>query len=33
MELARAEHSPYLLDAMTPEGRSKKYIGGLALNF
>jgi Carboxypeptidase regulatory-like domain len=33
LELARAENSPYLIDAMTPEGRSKKYIGGLALNF
>jgi len=33
LELARAEHSPYLMDTMTPEGRSKKYIGGLALNF
>lgn len=33
LELARAEHSPYLMDALTPEGRSKKYIGGLALNF
>lgn len=33
LELARAEHSPYLMDSLTPEGRSKKYIGGLALNF
>jgi hypothetical protein len=33
MELARAENSPYLMDSLTPEGRSKKYIGGLALNF
>ena len=33
LELARAENSPYLVDALTPEGRSKKYIGGLALNF
>jgi len=33
LELARAEHSPYLMDALTPQGRSKKYIGGLALNF
>lgn len=32
-ELARAENSPYLIDTLTPEGRSKKYIGGLALNF
>lgn len=33
LELARAENSPYLIDTLTPEGRSKKYIGGLALNF
>ncbi|HEX8171399.1 MAG TPA: carboxypeptidase-like regulatory domain-containing protein [Thermoanaerobaculia bacterium] len=33
IELARAENSPFLVDALTPEGKSKKYIGGLALNF
>ena len=33
LELARAENSPYLIDALTPEGKSKKYIGGLAVNF
>ncbi len=33
LELARAENSPYLIDALTTEGRSKKYIGGLAVNF
>lgn len=33
LELARAENSPYLLDTLTAEGQSKKYIGGLALNF
>lgn len=33
LELARAENSPYLIDTLTPEGRSKKYIGGLAVNF
>lgn len=33
LELARAENSPYLVDALTADGRSKKYIGGLALNF
>lgn len=33
LELARAENSPYLLDTLTAEGRSKKYIGGLAVNF
>lgn len=33
LELARAENSPYLLDTLSVEGRSKKYIGGLAVNF
>lgn len=33
LDLARAENSPYLLDALATEGKSKKYIGGLALNF
>lgn len=33
LELARSENSPYLIDTLTPEGRSRKYIGGLALNF
>jgi len=33
LELARAENSPYLVDTLTAEGKSKKYIGGLALNF
>lgn len=33
LELARAANSPYLLDTLTPEGKSRKYIGGLALNF
>jgi hypothetical protein len=33
LELARTENSPYLVDTLTPEGRSKKYIGGLAVNF
>lgn len=33
LELARAENSPYLLDTLASEGRSKKYIGGLAVNF
>lgn len=33
LELARADNSPYLIDTLTPEGTSKKYIGGLALNF
>ncbi|HYR29251.1 MAG TPA: carboxypeptidase-like regulatory domain-containing protein [Thermoanaerobaculia bacterium] len=33
LELARSANSPYLVDTLTPEGRSKKYLGGLALNF
>ena len=33
IELARSENSPHLVDTLTPEGRSKKYLGGLALNF
>lgn len=33
LELARAANSPYLLDTVTADGTSKKYIGGLALNF
>ena len=33
LELARADNSPYLIDTLTPEGTSKKYIGGLSLNF
>lgn len=33
LELARAENSPFLLDTLDPNGASKKYIGGLAVNF
>lgn len=33
LELARSENSRYLVDTSMPDGRSKKYIGGLALNF
>jgi hypothetical protein len=33
LELARAANSPYLVDTLTPEGKSRKYIGGLAVNF
>lgn len=33
LELARAANSPYMVDALMADGRSKKYIGGLALNF
>lgn len=32
LELARAENSPYVID-LNADGTSKKYIGGLALNF
>lgn len=33
LELARAENSPYLVDTLMADGKSRKYIGGLALNF
>lgn len=33
VELARSENSPYLIDSLGVEGQSKKYLGGLALNF
>lgn len=33
MELAEADNSPYLIDAFAEEGKSRKYIGGLAVNF
>ncbi|MDQ3282608.1 MAG: carboxypeptidase-like regulatory domain-containing protein [Acidobacteriota bacterium] len=33
LEVAHAENSPYLIDAFTSEGTSRKYIGGLAVNF
>jgi hypothetical protein len=33
LELARAENSPFLVDTLQEDGRAKKYIGGLALNF
>jgi hypothetical protein len=33
VEVARAENSPYLVDTLAMDGTSKKYIGGLALNF
>lgn len=33
VELGRAENSPFLLDAFNAAGESRKYIGGLALNF
>jgi hypothetical protein len=33
VEMARAANSPILLDALQPDGVTRKYIGGLALNF
>lgn len=33
VELGRAENSPFLLDTFNAAGESRKYIGGLALNF
>ncbi len=33
VEVARAENSPYLLDTLEPNGASRKYVGGLAVNF
>ncbi len=33
IEMGRAENSPFMLDAILAEETSKKYIGGLALNF
>jgi len=33
VELARVTNSPFLLDPMLEEGTSRRYVGGLALNF
>ncbi len=33
VELTHAENSPFLLDTLLPEETSRKYIGGLAVNF
>ena len=33
VEVARAANSPFLLDTMDPDGTTRKYIGGLAVNF
>jgi hypothetical protein len=33
LELAHAENSPFLLDTLEPAGGTKKYVGGIALNF
>ncbi|HWW60127.1 MAG TPA: hypothetical protein VN181_02055, partial [Thermoanaerobaculia bacterium] len=33
VELARAQNSPFLIDVLDSAGNSRKYIGGLAVNF
>ena len=33
IEVARAENSPFLLDSIDSDGTTRKYIGGLAVNF
>ena len=33
VEVARASNSPFLLDSADSDGTSRKYIGGLAVNF
>jgi hypothetical protein len=33
VEVARAANSPFLFDALDPNGTIRKYIGGLAVNF
>jgi hypothetical protein len=33
LEMGEAENSPYLIDAFNEAGKSRKYIGGLAVNF
>src|ERR1043166_7348745 len=33
VEVARADNSPYLLDTIDPNGGTRKYTGGLAVNF
>lgn len=33
MEVARTANSPFLFDTLNTDGASKKYIGGLAMNF
>jgi hypothetical protein len=33
LELANSENSPYLIDVLGDDGGSRKYIGGLAVNF
>ena len=33
IEMARSENSPYLIDQFVADGSSRKYVGGLAVNF
>ena len=33
VEIGRSVNSPFLLDSFDPEGNTRKYIGGLAVNF
>ena len=33
VEVAHAANSPFMLDTLDPDGTTKKYIGGLAVNF
>ena len=33
LELTRAANSPFLLDALVADGGTRKYVGGLAVNF
>jgi hypothetical protein len=33
LELAHAQNSPFLLDVNEPNGATKTYMGGLAVNF
>jgi hypothetical protein len=33
VEFVHAQNSPFLLDTLLPEENSRKYIGGLAVNF
>ena len=33
VEVVRAANSPFLLDTVDPDGVTRKYIGGLAVNF
>jgi len=33
VEVAHADNSPYLLDTIDPNGMTRKYIGGVAVNF